>query len=62
MKMEEIKGKTKDQLGELLVGLKKEQFNLRFQASTGELQNVGRFRQIRRTIARVMTALNQDKK
>jgi large subunit ribosomal protein L29 len=62
MKMEEIKGKTKDQLNELLVGLKKEQFNLRFQASTGELQNVGRFRQIRRTIARVMTALNQDKK
>ncbi len=62
MKMEEIKGKTKDQLSELLVSLKKEQFNLRFQASTGELQNVGRFRQIRRTIARVMTALNQDKK
>lgn len=59
MKMEELKGKTTDQLKELIGGLKKEQFNLRFQASTGELQNVGRFRQVRRDIARIMTAMNQ---
>lgn len=62
MKTEELRSKTTDQLNEQLVQLKKEQFNLRFQASSGELENVGRFREIRRTIARVMTVKNQKKK
>lgn len=62
MKMEELKGKSVDQLKEMHANLKKEQFNLRFQASTGELENVGRFRQVRRDIARIMTAMSQNKK
>lgn len=61
MKAAELQSKTVDQLKEELVGLKKEQFNLRFQASTGELTNPARFRQIRRTIARVKTVMNQKK-
>lgn len=62
MKMEELKGKTADQLKEMAANLKKEQFNLRFQATTGELANAGRFRQVRRDIARIMTAINQGQK
>lgn len=58
MKMSELSTKTKDQLLELLVQLKKEALNLRFQKVTGELSNVARIRDVRRTIARVQTLLN----
>ena len=62
MKMEEFKGKTSDELKEMLGYLKKELFNLRFQKATGELENTARFRQVRRDIARISTKLNQEKK
>lgn len=62
MKMEEFKGKTADEMNEMLAYLKKELFNLRFQKVTGELGNTARFTQVRRDIARIKTALNQTKK
>jgi large subunit ribosomal protein L29 len=46
---------TVDQLADELVKLKKEQFNLRFQAASGQLENTARVRQIRRDIARIKT-------
>ncbi len=50
-----FKGMTVDQLDEELAKLKKEQFNLRFQAASGQLENTARIRLVRRDIARVMT-------
>ncbi|GJD74976.1 50S ribosomal protein L29 [Methylobacterium goesingense] len=44
-----------DQLNDELLNLKKEQFNLRFQGATGQLENVARVREVRRDIARVRT-------
>ena len=44
-----------DQLSDELLNLKKEQFNLRFQGATGQLENVARVREVRRDIARVRT-------
>lgn len=58
MKMADLKGKTTDELKAMVAERKRELFNLRFQQSTGELQNVARFREARREIARIMTALN----
>lgn len=60
MKMEELKGKSKDELKEMLAYLKKEQFNLRFQQATGELENTARFNVVRKDIARINTLLNQQ--
>lgn len=56
MKASEIKDLTPDQLDDELVKLKKEQFNLRFQAASGQLENTSRIRQVRRDIARVKTS------
>jgi large subunit ribosomal protein L29 len=50
---------TPDQLDDELVKLKKEQFNLRFQAASGQLENTARVRQIRRDIARIFTIARQ---
>ena len=61
MKMEELKGKSNDELKEMLGYMKKELFNLRFQKATNELENTARFRQVRRDIARLKTALNAEK-
>ncbi len=52
---------TLDQLDDQLQKLKKEQFNLRFQRASGQLENTARVRQIRRDIARVMTIQTQKK-
>jgi len=57
MKAEELRGKSSDQLKEQLLDLKKEQFNLRFQKATGQLENTARVRQVRRDIARIKTIL-----
>jgi len=57
MKAEEIRGKTDDELSSTLADLKKEQFNLRFQRASGQLNNTARFRAIRQDIARIKTAL-----
>ena len=59
MKAAQIRGFTPDQLGDELVKLKKEQFNLRFQAASGQLENTARVRQIRRDIARIKTIVRQ---
>ena len=50
---------TPDQLRESLVALKKEAFNLRFQAATNQLENTARIRAVRRDVARIKTVLNQ---
>jgi large subunit ribosomal protein L29 len=59
MKAAQVRGFTPDQLGDELVKLKKEQFNLRFQAASGQLENTARVRQIRRDIARIKTIVRQ---
>ncbi|MDV3049822.1 MAG: 50S ribosomal protein L29, partial [Planktomarina sp.] len=55
----ELREKNPDQLQEELVSLKKEAFNLRFQQATGQIENTARMRQVRRSVARVNTILNQ---
>ena len=55
MKTSDIRVMTVDQLNDELVKLKKEQFNLRFQRATGQLENTVRVRQVRRDIARIKT-------
>ena len=59
MKATDLRGKTPDQLRQDLETLKKEAFNLRFQAATGQLENTARKRVVRRDIARVNTILNE---
>ena len=51
----DLKVSTDDQLASRLAELKREQFNLRFQAATGQLEKPGRVREVRRTIARIKT-------
>lgn len=51
-----LKGMSLDQLDEQLAKLKKEQFNLRFQRASGQLENTARIRLVRRDIARMKTA------
>jgi large subunit ribosomal protein L29 len=58
-KVADFRDKTDDQLGDELARLKKEQFNLRFQRASGQLENTARFRSVRRDIARIMTVLGQ---
>jgi large subunit ribosomal protein L29 len=57
MKAEDIKAKSADELKSSLLELRKEAFNLRFQAASGQLENTARVRQVRRDIARVKTIL-----
>lgn len=52
---EDLRTKTDDQLTAELTELKREQFNLRFQAATNQLENPARIREVRRTIARIKT-------
>ena len=59
-KVSELRSQSKDELGEALVKLKKEQFNLRFQKATGQLESTSRVRQVRRDIARILTVLGQE--
>ena len=57
----EVRGLTLDQLDDKLAELKKEQFNLRFQRVTGQLENTARVRQVRRDIARIRTIARQKR-
>lgn len=59
MNAQELRDKTPDQLRDDLVQLKKEAFNLRFQAAAGSLENPARMREVRRNVARVKTILNE---
>jgi large subunit ribosomal protein L29 len=54
-KMEDLRTKTEDQLAEQLVELKREQFNLRFQAATNQLERPARIKEVRRAIAQIKT-------
>ena len=55
MKASDVKAMTDDQLKDELMKLKKEQFNLRFQKASGQLENTARVREVRRDIARIKT-------
>ncbi|MCQ8241066.1 50S ribosomal protein L29 [Rhizosaccharibacter radicis] len=57
----DLRAKSADELQTLLLDLKKEQFNLRFQRATGQEEAVGRVRQVRREIARVKTVQHSQK-
>jgi large subunit ribosomal protein L29 len=58
-RLSDIRAMSTDQMNDELANLKKEQFNLRFQRATGQLENTGRIRQVRRDIARIMTVSRQ---
>lgn len=61
MKATDVRAKTLDELRTELEGLKKEQFNLRFQKATGQLENTGRVRQVRRQIAQIQTIMREKR-
>ena len=58
-RLSDLKAMTQDQLQDELLSLKKEQFNLRFQRATGQLENTARVRQVRKDIARLRTLQQQ---
>jgi large subunit ribosomal protein L29 len=60
--VEDFRGKSVDELGDQLVKLKKEQFNLRFQRANGQLENTGRVRAVRKDIARIETVLTEQRR
>ena len=59
MSASDARDMTPDQLKDKLVQLKKEQFNLRFQQATGQLERTARVKEVRRDIARIKTILGQ---
>jgi large subunit ribosomal protein L29 len=61
MKIADVRGLTPDQLSDSLLSLKKEQFNLRFQAATGQVEKTHRVNEIRKDIARIKTVLRSKK-
>jgi large subunit ribosomal protein L29 len=61
MKADDIKAMTVDQIDDAVLKLKKEQFNLRFQRATGQLENTARVREVRRDIARLKTVARQKR-
>ena len=61
MKIQEVRDKTVDELHKELESLKKEFFNIRFQKSTGQLQNTSQIQKVKKSIARVFTILKEKK-
>jgi large subunit ribosomal protein L29 len=61
MKAADLRVMTLDQLGDELIKLRKERFNLRFQRASGQLENTARVRQVRRDIARIETITRQKR-
>jgi len=59
MKASDHRAKTPDELKDALLNLKKEQFNLRFQRATQQMEKTGRVREVRREIARIKTILGE---
>ncbi len=55
----DLRAKTPDEMDELLVALRKEQFNLRFQRAIGQAEGTARVRQVRREIARLKTIMGE---
>jgi len=58
-KATDFRGRTVDELGDAIASLKKEQFNLRFQKASGQLEATGRVKAVRRDIARIKTILGE---
>ena len=61
MKIGDVRAQTADQLSDNLLQLKREQFNLRFQAATGQMEKSHRVGEIRKDIARIKTVMRQKK-
>jgi large subunit ribosomal protein L29 len=61
MKAADIRAMTIDQIDDEVLKLKKEQFNLRFQRATGQLENTSRVREVRRDIARLKTVVKNKR-
>ena len=61
MKASDVRAMSVDQLDDEVLKLKKEQFNLRFQRATGQLENTSRVREVRRDIARLITVARQKR-
>ena len=61
MKAPDVRAMTVDQIDDEVLKLKKEQFNLRFQRATGQLENTNRVREVRRDIARLKTIAHQKR-
>jgi large subunit ribosomal protein L29 len=61
MKIGDVRAMTVDQIDDEVLKLKKEQFNLRFQRATGQLENTSRVREVRRDIARLKTVARQKR-
>ena len=61
MKTDDVRGMTADQLTDNLLNLKKEQFNLRFQQATGQMEKTHRANEVRKDIARIKTVMRQKK-
>lgn len=59
MSAKDLRGQTPDQLRDQLVALKKEAFNLRFQAATNQLTNTARVKAVRKEVARIRTVLTE---
>lgn len=60
-KIADLRAKTQDQLADELLNLKKEQFNLRFQAATGQMEKTHRVNEVRKDIARISTLLREKR-
>ncbi len=61
-KGDDFRAKSADELNDQLTGMKKEQFNLRFQRANGQVDNTGRIRVLRRSIARIQTVLTEQRR
>ena len=61
MKVADVRAMSIDQIDDEVLKLKKEQFNLRFQRATGQLENTARVREVRRDIARLKTVAQQKR-
>ena len=61
-KASDIRAKTADELGTMLLDLRREQFNLRFQRATGQNEGIGQVKSVRRDIARVKTIMSEHKR
>jgi len=60
-KIADLRSQTPDQLGDQLLSLKKEQFNLRFQAATGQMEKTHRVSEVRKDIARISTLMREKR-
>ncbi len=62
MKAIDVRARTADELGDMLLDLQKEAFNLRFRRASGQLENTAEMRRVRRDIARVKTVLGEKRR